>query len=299
LEPEKLMNARTICGCRSAWALAGLYILAVAVSAGCSLPEKQGSVETLTTAEQFNEVSIVYRTESDRVNLAAAGYSEPAQFVSLQQPSPGLLPNVTTTTLQIRHPHPDGIPGYACARVIVQPNGAEESEGRSMWSRLFGSSDNQSEANHNAQIVEAWLLDIPAWQVNGIMTKLQQQNFFRRAKVLDAEAFLAVKADGAGFAKNYRSVPELDALILRVRREGRPAAGPPHSSAQPPRGPVQPTYVPAHPTYRPAQPTYNPAEPSYGPTHRYAGPASRLAAPAPSAAPPMTRQPSPNGRQIW
>jgi hypothetical protein len=215
---------------------------------------------TLTTAKQFNEVSITYRTESDRVNLAAAGYSGPTQMVSFEQPSPGLLPNVTTTTLNIQRPHPDGIPGYARARVVVRANGAEESKGGSIWGRLVGGSDDQRAASDNAQIIEAWLLDIPAWQVNGIVKKLQKQNFFRRAKVLGAETFLAVKADGAEFGKEYRSLPELDALILRVRREGRPAGRPPY-------GPIQPTYGPS-------QPTYGPAQPAYGPTHAYTGPPS-------------------------
>jgi len=268
---------------------------------------------TLTTAKQFDEVSITYRTESDRVNLAAAGYSGPTQMVSFQQPSPGLLPNVTETTLQIQHPHPDGLPGYARAKVFVRPNGAEESEEGSFWSRLIGGSDDQDGANRNAQIVEAWLLDIPAWQVNGIMTKLQEQNFFRRAKVLNAETFLAVKADGAGFGKKYRSVPELDALILRVRREGRPVGRPPYGPVQPTFGPAQPTYGPAQPTYGPPQvtygpaqpaygspqPTYGPAQPAYGPTHGYTGTGSRFAPSGPSAAPPMTRRPSPTGAQIW
>jgi len=285
-----MMSEWTLCNGRPAWAVAGLCILAAAASTGCSAPKKQGSMGTLTTTKQFNEVSITYRTESDRVNLAAAGYAGTTQMVSFQQPSPGVLPNVTTATLQIQHPHPHASPGYARACVIVRPNGAEESTEGSFWSRLMGGTDGQNAGNHNEQIIEAWLLDIPAWQVNGIMTRLQDQNFFRRAKVLDAEAFLAVKADGVGFGKDYRAVPELDALILRTRREGR-------SAFQPSYGPAQPSYGSAQPTYNPVPPTYGPPQPTYGPTHGYTSPAPRIAPPAPSVVPPMTRWPSPIGAQ--
>ena len=206
----------------------------------------------LTTAKQFNQVSITYRTESDRVNLAA-GDSGPTQMVSFQQPSPGLLPGVTTTTLEIQHPHPEGIPGYARARVVVRANATEESKGGSIWGRLIGKSDDQGPGSHNPQIIEAWLLDVPAWQVHGIMTKLQEQSFFRRAKVLGAETFLAVEADGAGFGKKYHSLPELDALILRARREGRPVGWPPYRPTQPTYGPTQPTYGAAQSAYAPTQ----------------------------------------------
>ncbi len=296
------MNAWTLCRCRLAWAFAGCYILAIAASTGCSLPKKQGSMGALTTAKQFNDVWIAYRTESDRVNLAAAGLSGQTQMVSFQQPSHSPLPNVTTTTLQIQQPHPHGIPGYAQAKVFVRPNGAEESEGGSFWSRLVGGSDDQDAGNHNAQIIEAWLLDIPAWQVNGIMAKLQEQNFFRRAKVLNAETFLAVKADGVGFGKKYRSVPELDTLILRVRREGRPAGQRPHAPNRPQYAPNRPQYAPNRPQYAPNQPQYAPNQPQYapnqpqhvpvqpswspaqplnGPIHGRPGTASRFVPPAP------------------
>ena len=207
----------------------------------------------LTTAKQFNQVSITYRTESDRVNLAAAGDSGPTQMVSFRQPSPGMLPSVTTTTLEIRHPHPEGMPGYARARVVVRANATEESKGGSIWGRLTGKSNDQDAESHKPQIIEAWLLDVPAWQVNGIMTKLQEQSFFRRAKVLGAETFLAVEADGAGFGKKYHSLPELDALILRARREGRPVGWPPYRPTQPTYGPTQPTYGAAQSAYAPTQ----------------------------------------------
>jgi len=238
---------------------------------------------TLATAKQFDEVSIAYRIESDRVNLAAAGDSGPSQMVSFQQPSAGLLPSVTTTTLQIQHPHPDGIPGYARARVVVRAGAAEESKGGSIWGRIIGRSDEKDAGSQNAQIVEAWLLDIPAWQVDGIMKKLQKQNFFRRAKVLDPDAFLTVRADGAGFGKKYHSLPELDALILRARREGRPAVRPPYGPAQPTVGPAQAAYGPTQPTYGPAQAVYGPTQPPYGPGQPASGPTQPTYAPAQAA----------------
>jgi hypothetical protein len=219
---------------------------------------------------------------------------------------------VTTTTLRIQKPHPEGIPGYARAAVVVRPNGAEASAGGSFLSRLTGG-DEENAANQNAQMIEAWLLDIPAWQVNGIMSKLQEQNFFRRTKVLNAETFLAVKADGAGFGKNYRSMPELDALILRVRHEGRPAGQPSYHAAQAPRGPVQPayghapqSYGPAQPrygsapqSYGPAPPTHAPPQPSYGPPHGHPQGASQVAPPGPPAAPPMSQRLPAAGGPIW
>jgi hypothetical protein len=63
-------------------------------------------------------------------------------------------------------------------------------------------------------------LDVPKYQVDGVVAKLQKENFFRRSKILGSSTYLGVSLDGKGFGKNYRNVDELDALIVRVRRQG-------------------------------------------------------------------------------
>ena len=95
---------------------------------------------------------------------------------------------------------------------------------------------------------ETWILDIPEWQFQSVLTKLNASGSYRRSKTVNATAFLATEIDNERFAKAYRDVPELDTLILHIRcagirldgDPGRPA--PPHhlSDLPPAYGPPVP-----------------------------------------------------------
>ncbi len=271
----KLMNVRIRCRHALVGAFVSCCTVYFAILVGCSIPKKQSSIGTLSTGKQFKDLRLTYRTESDRLNVTASANLGSTQLVSHQQQSPKLFPNVTTSTLVIQHPHPNGTAGYAQAMVTLRPTGAEKSVGFSFRKRMNGNEEDQ--ASHDAQIIEAWALDIPVWQVFGIMAKLQKEKFFRRTKVPNAEAYLAVRADGGEFGKAYSPVPELDGLILRIRWEGRPVGQPPyrpgqqwHSQFEPSRHSARSASVPTQPGSISTPPAFNnqqrlPAPSSYAP----------------------------------
>jgi hypothetical protein len=137
--------------------------------------------------------------------------------------------------------------------------------------KLIGWGKGDTQPTALASYRQAWTVDVPAWQVQNVVNKLEEQNFFRRSKILNAESFLGVQVGKRKFAKDYRKMPELDAIILRACRQGQPigpnaqsqfaihqgnAAGPP---AQYPSG------TPAHYPGRPPQYRVPPAAGAHQP----------------------------------
>ena len=103
-----------------------LFALLVVVSlttSGCSVFKGSLNPDNLNKVESNNSLAILYRTESDRLNLAAG--SATVQQVSYQQDRTSLLPPVSTTTLKVVYPHPGGRPDHAQVFVAFSPNTAE------------------------------------------------------------------------------------------------------------------------------------------------------------------------------
>lgn len=196
-------------------ALAGTALL---IAPGCSALKGGLNPEHLNEINDSKTVAILYRTESDRLNLAGGGASG-VQQASYQGQPQSLLPPVSTSTLKIVYPHPEGRSDYARAYVAFSRVGEDADNEPSLWTKLtgFGAKPDQT-----PQPFEVWALDVPKYQIDGIITKLQEANFFRRSKVLNSETYLGVSMDGKGFGKDYRNVGELDALLVRVRQQGWP-----------------------------------------------------------------------------
>ena len=80
-------------------------------------------------------------------------------------------------------------------------------------------------------------MDVPKRELDAIVAKLRRENFYERSQVLGANTFLATDINGVKFGKEYRPVDELDALILRVRRQGQLVPGtPPAGDTRPSSG---------------------------------------------------------------
>lgn len=182
--------------------------IAVGVAAsGCSLMKPQDAA----ISQGPRPLSIAYRTESDRLNLGASTVQQ-ASFMQN-----GQLPGVTHCTLAVIAPHPNGQPDAALATVSFRPAGGESVLGSSVLDRLVSRDD----GGYQPPVLQTYSLDIPRWQAESVVAKLRSQNFFRNSRVLDPKAFLAVRTGDYSFGKNYKAVPELDALIMRVRQQGR------------------------------------------------------------------------------
>lgn len=207
--------------CRRQNRLLLLISAALVTASGCSLLPKN-KTQDVGKQQGKENVAILYRTNSDRLNLLAAQPTEPIRRASYQQHSATLIPAVSISTLQIRYPHPTGRKDLAQAVVAFSPAGVDSAlQSESILDQIPGLGKQASD--ERAAPIETWTLDIPKWQVDGIVAKLQKANFFRRAKILGSTSYLAVKTKGNAFGKNYRNVDELDALIVRVRRQGHPA----------------------------------------------------------------------------
>jgi len=179
-------------------------------------PSASGPAET---------VKLTYRTDSDRLNLLVALEPPAGQLVSYQQPrSP--VPDFTESTLHLTYPHPGGRAGYALATVVfeAQPSGDSSDSGVSaIWKKITGSSDEAAPgANGDPGFREVWTTDVPRWQLDRVVAKLRESGYFRRTKTLNAKVSLATEIDGARFGKDFTELPELDAIIVRIRSQGRP-----------------------------------------------------------------------------
>ena len=171
--------------------------LVVLSTFGCLTPKS--SIRSLPEpARAEDSTSLTYITQSDRLNIA----SSPFATVSQGGAALGQLPGATTSRLTVVHPHP--VLGASMAMAELTAQISEDGE------------PIESETRR---------LDVPAWQVEAVMKRLDEERFFRRSKPLSADAKLRVVRQGAAFEKPFRSIAELDALMIRVRRDGqRPSA---------------------------------------------------------------------------
>ena len=202
----------------------GALVLAAVVSAGCSSLGGRTPVSRSASAP-YETAKLAYRTGSDRLNLLTAAEPPGGQLVSYQQTGLSPVPEFTESTLQIAYPHPGGRAGYALVTVVfdAQPDGASSGFGpASIWKKITGSSSDEGQpADQRFLFRETWTMDIPRWQLDRILAKLREQNYFRKAKVTSANALLATEIDGARFGKDVKELPELDSIIVRIRSQGR------------------------------------------------------------------------------
>lgn len=200
-----------------------LVLSAVACIAGCRLPNSEPQSQTGFSLPAAPATVITYTTASDRLNVASASTAA-TQFAGYGPTSAGILPNVTQSRLQIHYPHPSGRTELALA-VLTVYHTADSTNWTDNFFASFTRGDSAPQPQ-TPQVAGGWMLDIPAWQVEAIQQKLRKENFFRRSRVLTAEAQLSVAEDGETFAKPYRAVPELDAILIRTVCEGMPVQAP-------------------------------------------------------------------------
>ena len=101
-------------------------------------------------------------------------------------------------------------------------------------------------------------MDIPQWQVDAVVAKLQSSNFFQRTKILGPDVFLAAEVGPKKHGKDCKALPELDAMILKSRLEGRLVAGGGLTQFAPPPGWAQQQFAPPPQAYPFAQPPFAP-----------------------------------------
>lgn len=202
--------------------------LVAVASLGCSSVHWPGGTQR-PAAEPQHQVSLTYRTESDRLNLLARGKSDGPQLVSYDEPQAGRVPEFTQSTLRIEYPHPHGREGYALATVVFEasPEDAHKSGISALWSKVTGSSDDDGSQARRPWFRETWTLDVPRWQLDQVLGQLKKSGYFHRSKTLGAEVEISTQIDDVRFSKPFTAVSELDSFILSIRSRGRLADGTP------------------------------------------------------------------------
>ena len=176
-----------------------LFVLACAalLMTGCKLAGIAGSGNEVASANSPAlsrsmapaPARIIYRTKTDRLNVAGSRLP-PCSMATLQ--------------LQVPHPHHHYKSNMGYAKLLVLPCSVDSD---------LKPGELPQQVSAGAQV---WEGEVPTWQIDAVIQQLKDDNFFRRAKILGADAFVAVQTDDKQLAKPYRSVPELDAILVRT-----------------------------------------------------------------------------------
>ena len=181
--------------------------LAVGV-AGCSLLDSD-KAEQEPLVERG--VTLTYQTSGAR--LATQG----AELSAGTSSTPSAL---TLATMQIKYPHPEGTPGAAQALLVLHPLDGEGKFNSRVFQERMETLSNASTAAPGGPL-QTWTLDIPQWQLEAVVARLEDTAFFRsRATYLNPEAFLAVRLGDQGVGKKYRSLPGVGRHDRRGPQQG-------------------------------------------------------------------------------
>jgi len=163
-------------------------------------------------------VAIRYRVDAQKQRLPVAVARIEGQLVSYETHS---ATNETTDSLgvlEIIYPHPHGRSGYALARVNVGEEVHDDrlSGSKSGWLGLVGAGkDAKDVAGH-----ESWELDISKSEMDQLIARLRQSQFFGPTEYSSSGVKLTTRLDGEKTTKSWSQIPEYDALIQRVRHDG-------------------------------------------------------------------------------
>lgn len=199
--------------------LVGLLALAAAM-AGCSAFNR-GKPRLDSSAGMFDQAEVSYRVDAARLNAM----SRPeGQLVSYQPDSAAKLPAGAEAEVEIVFPHPDKREGYAEVTVRVFGNKNNSEEGR--FSQWWKSGLKMSGFSASSVALEVWALDVPQNDVAGIINSLHNTGYFTSYDKPAEGVKIETVLDGAKVSKTWRQVPQLDALIVRVRTQGRLLSSP-------------------------------------------------------------------------
>lgn len=199
--------------------LVGLLALA-AVMAGCSAFNR-GQPRLDSSAGMFDKAEVSYRVDAARLNATPR---PEGQLVSYQPDSAATLPAGTEAEVEIVFPHPEKREGYAQVTVRVFGNKNHSQTGRiSQW---WKSGWKLSGFSASSAALEVWVLDVPQNDVAGIINGLHNTGYFTSYDKPADGVQIETVLDGAKVTKTWHQVPQLDALIVRVRTQGRLLSSP-------------------------------------------------------------------------
>jgi hypothetical protein len=195
-----------------------LIALAAILAAGCTTlrPAETQLRPVGNRAPSYDSATISYR-------LPSAAPQSAGEVQTVSYSSPPATP-ARTQILSIEYPHPAGKRGFALAEVIVARDPATVADNRSNdWLAGFRrmARDRMPGITYGEGIESAWALDVPIAEVDELIARLDAQGYFADKNRPTAGAELSARINGLSFSKPWQSVPELNALVGQVRREGK------------------------------------------------------------------------------
>lgn len=191
----------------------------------------------------YQRLEIIYQAHpAEAVSLVTPPVHAPTiptarEIVMVSAESPVAMPSqvepiCSVAELRIEYPHPDGRPDYArvtlgfkssecgrqCERLTLEARTEMQRERREVRrERWFGSRE-QADAG-GMTLAE---LDLPRGELDAILQELESHAFFTREPTGDnGESKLEVRLNRAWTSKSWHYEPTLDALTMRVYKEGR------------------------------------------------------------------------------
>ena len=191
-------------------------------AAGCaSLQTSETQLRPIgSRVAHYESAAISYRLPS----AAPAPNQGDVQMASYTPGSAPAAMQGRTHFLSIEYPHPGGKKGFALAEVIVARDPSTSAGKRSDdWLSGFRrvARDRMPGLTYGEGIESAWALNVPIAEVDLLIQRLDAQGYFADAKQPTAGAELSARVNGLGFSKPWPAVPELNALVGRVRHEGK------------------------------------------------------------------------------
>jgi hypothetical protein len=206
-------------------ALAGM--LGACLLAGCS-SIKWHKVPRDASAGFYQSASLTYRLDAGKLQLPLDVARVEGQSVSYEQVASSPLPDQSIGTLSLTYPHPTGRVGYAQAKFTLESTHAKSTP-QTSWNPFKktppGSQSPVSFSGAQPEVHEVWVLDVPSVESDQYFKLLSTYNFFNTERPTAGDAAqLTVTLNGGEVHKNWDQIAELNALVQRVRREGRLAA---------------------------------------------------------------------------
>ncbi|HEY2880777.1 MAG TPA: hypothetical protein VGJ15_00035 [Pirellulales bacterium] len=170
-------------------------------------------------------IEISYRLDAARLNIPVAVTRVEGQLVSYDDVAGSLQPNRTVGSLHVVYPHPQAQSGFARVelRIDADPTPSivqlqdRTSESLPWFRRLSQPAKPTDDAEH-----EIWQLDVPRSQLDSLLGTLAQPGHVATVKRgQTAGAALTTQVNGHQYQANCQPLPELDALMRRVRNEGQ------------------------------------------------------------------------------
>ena len=181
-------------------------------------PDWRRSTPASETAE------IEYRLDASQLHTPVAVARVEGQQVCYEEVASSLLPDRTVGTLKIVYPCADAPIGFARAEVQVTTDplpkmtqlDETQTKSRSWLSRFGKPKDAEGDA-----VKETWAFDLPKQDLDALLNRLATPGSVTIPKKGDpAAGTISTLFNQRRSAGNCQPIPELDALMRRVRNEG-------------------------------------------------------------------------------